>query len=710
MKAPLRIYRGPDPPYRFMETINSLSFHCGNMLQGNPGGIATLHRDLPFGAVIVSRVGSLAGVEHAVEIVVTKLIEEMQKVILSSARNETYGIDFNISKEVCKLGNRIEKISLPAEFVDETFIDPDYDSFVEVCPYVFTLNHKTFFVVVGQDNVFQTPPTRRDDWHNNLYTMDPVLSIGQHFLTYYETQMRNVSEVHVAFSFSPLTFSQGLAHIDRHINHALRLFIPILGRSAAFGEKYPKLKDCIDFPFGKKPFTRTADGITTYQEVVRPSGSVQFPDVLYFNSRLFWPFIPYLREIASFNLHAINGFPRKESLQDFGACYAYSIYYRLNGVLVSAEKRNDTLSYSAPPASYASNFDTTINLPEGIVEGSSQWGETLSQQQSYRVAKSVSLGTIGALNDLFVETDITGQLIQDLVVDGTLARDSNFPATYYSPEFIDDILWPCENYHDQTNATESLNNAWSNNISGTQYLKAGDIVIDSGTISMNYTGLEQNNIEHNGTANRDCTETVCQGCVSSAIAYTSLFMHVGEQQDLYVENPAADCSYMWQITAGGGGLSAGEGTSVVYTAPAGNPNCNSNPTITLSTTTLSGTVECDAVTFIINEYVGEGIAYQTGTSGQTFCSTGAPCDDGLCIIENCTFTRRSYKCDGSLTNTASADSQASFCVPPGTCENTATYPDCKNVQHTFTAWSQGFIADCRDDAMKAAGCCPGALG
>ena len=59
-------------------------------------------------------------------------------------------------------------------------------------------------------------------------------------------------------------------------------------------------------------------------------------------------------------------------------------------------------------------------------------------------------------------------------------------------------------------------------------------------------------------------------------------MSVGTEQTLSVLHPKTGFEYKWKITGGGGTLSTTKGTSTVYTAPAENPNCSLNPTITLS--------------------------------------------------------------------------------------------------------------------------------
>jgi len=85
-------------------------------------------------------------------------------------------------------------------------------------------------------------------------------------------------------------------------------------------------------------------------------------------------------------------------------------------------------------------------------------------------------------------------------------------------------------------------------------------------------------------------------CVGIEIGYTKDSMALSEAQTLQVSGGCESCVYDWEITAGGGSLSAESGAEVVYTAPASGHGCPGNTTIALS---CKGEV-CDTLVVTIN--------------------------------------------------------------------------------------------------------------
>jgi hypothetical protein len=663
-----------------MREINSLSAQCRNTAGTSPGSIQSLFRTYPHGTVHVMRIGAMAGPDWGYEIVTTHLLGggELQ-IILSSAEGETWGIPFTLRPESVIVGDRADKITLSATFFDGTFIDPDYDRQMEVCPFIYTLNHKDdFIVVVGQDPFFH-PVSARDDWHNNSYTQILDMGIGQHLLSYYETIKRVISEVHVAFSFSPYTAFAGFSHTDRYIDHVRRLYIPILNRD---GEIAEELTGMIGFPFGKKPFTLGEDGtFLTYREVVRPSTTVAVPDLLKFNLQLFWPFIPYLREIPNFNLHFLSpaqlGSPATASLQNFDPAYVHELRYDPGG---RQSLRADSLSLSYPDATYTTDTTSNLDPANSVVTGRSDWNERTDQTITYTITKSATLGTVGGLKDLFVLTTLTGVVEHASRLDGELVRTSNFPGVYYMPEFVDDLFWPCGRMTDVTDASESYSDGYTVEITGSQVLKVGDVEIDRGSITLSYTGTDTRETVHNGTASR---YHACDN--PTAIGYTTTEMDVLEEQQFTCLDENGDvinCEQCeWVVVSGGGQINQ----QGVYTAPATNANCASNPIIG---------IECDGVVILtlalaINGVTDNSTAYWIKQGCEDAPTATCPAGSYHC----CTYL--TYDCRGQYNGYVNTASGGYPCAP-----GTEPYDTCA---------SSPSIQDVRSGELLEAGCCPGEL-
>ena len=69
--------------------------------------------------------------------------------------------------------------------------------------------------------------------------------------------------------------------------------------------------------------------------------------------------------------------------------------------------------------------------------------------------------------------------------------------------------------------------------------------------------------------------------VSAEYINYSNSMSTGDLQNLSVVDPDGSCTYQWEITSGGGNLSALSGSQIKYEADSNNSYCNNNPTITL---------------------------------------------------------------------------------------------------------------------------------
>ena len=144
------------------------------------------------------------------------------------------------------------------------------------------------------------------------------------------------------------------------------------------------------------------------------------------------------------------------------------------------------------------------------------------------------------------------------------------------------------------------------------YSEAGS---DSATITLWCGGAVKDTLVISVAHSCDCLDT---------IEYTSLQMYVSQQQTLSASGAQSDECYSWQITSGGGSLSASTGKSVIYTAPSSNANCSSNPTITL---TCGGSV-VDSITMAVNAVVGYGVGWYFTYSDTSVCPA---CSSGFCL-------------------------------------------------------------------------------
>ena len=226
--------------------------------------------------------------------------------------------------------------------------------------------------------------------------------------------------------------------------------------------------------------------------------------------------------------------------------------------------------------------------------------------------------------------------------------------------------------------------------------------------------------------NRECIKkdiTIEGGCKGTAHATTPQ-MTVGASQTLYIEGGSEGDTYYWSTTSGS--LSSPTGTSVTYTAPATNPNCVNNPTITVT----CGGATIGTIKIAVNAYTGSGDAYRYGVPKSEFqCFYRAAQDDctSICATANSNY----YHCDGSFSHNGDPSfvcgagvglsCHAGLCNKCGFYENldccTIDSPWCANNKALYcTECDTGEeaathlpLTDLRDQAMKVNGCCSAIL-
>ena len=166
-------------------------------------------------------------------------------------------------------------------------------------------------------------------------------------------------------------------------------------------------------------------------------------------------------------------------------------------------------------------------------------------------------------------------------------------------------------------------------------------------------------------------ESSCYPDDPGSIGYTTQQMSTDEVQNLTVTDPNPDYTYSWSISSGGGTLSSSTGTSVDYTAPSENADCENNPIITL----MVGGVPVDSLSLAVNDTEMLGLAYKV-----LECRTGS---NGHCVT---------YRCNDTIA------------TEPLCCISDPCISDCPGL----TGWPI-IPEDIRTEGQIAAGCCPAGL-
>jgi hypothetical protein len=203
-----------------------------------------------------------------------------------------------------------------------------------------------------------------------------------------------------------------------------------------------------------------------------------------------------------------------------------------------------------------------------------------------------------------------------------------------------------------------------------------------------------------GTKGDNCgcitlSSSCAPACGCKSIGYSTKSMAINEEQTVSVVDPDGECTYNWFISGGGGGLSSPSGTSVVYTAPGSNENCDNNPSIVLQ---IEGSGEiCDTLNIAINAYTGDEFAVYANGVG---CPSAVPyggalCGDYVCATNYCwQCCVNRMTCDGAVVDTIYSTSCS------GVNENSCGENWCG------TYCSDTSMEDKRTGSMITQGCCP----
>ena len=197
--------------------------------------------------------------------------------------------------------------------------------------------------------------------------------------------------------------------------------------------------------------------------------------------------------------------------------------------------------------------------------------------------------------------------------------------------------------------------------------------------------------------------TIEGGCKGTAHATTPQ-MAAGASQTLYITGGSEGDTYYWATTSGS--LNSPTGTSVAYTAPATNPNCVNNPTITVT----CGGATIGTLKIAVNAFVDPNTAYVTKyPHGCGDCFSNG---DYMCI--QCKVICNGYRCDGGQPTgpvpCVNQEASTTVCsVQHGPCPSCQ---DCYDYNYTYPCGVMGAgygVTNTRTPEMIAAGCCPAAL-
>jgi len=211
--------------------------------------------------------------------------------------------------------------------------------------------------------------------------------------------------------------------------------------------------------------------------------------------------------------------------------------------------------------------------------------------------------------------------------------------------------------------------------------------------------------QHTICAKKDILiEGGCKGKIYALITT----MEAGASQTLSVTGGSEYDDYYWAASTGS--LSSNEGMSVVYTAPATNPNCANNPTITLT----CGGAQVDSISIAINAINAYAVGYVTEVVSIGYCTIEyyPPGVINRYFWNEMKVKCYALQCNGTVTLSSYNDNIGGLCPakqdPSCSCAKAYEFA----VWHTGicqcggTEAIEGKFSDCRSSYLKTNGCCP----
>lgn len=766
--------------------INSMSFGCRHMKEFNKNGVFCLSAHTPEGYVKVMRVGD-------VDYIWTEGgVSSLLYIILIPDTIKGYRIPVTIKGGDYTFGP-IESFGLKPSISRYQFM-PDVGGITgasprqQYMPYIFKyLGQSHASVGDPGGEIFFSP---QDEWHYKFYVLDCTgeasskeklwrppghgsgWAFGQDLLPpWYSMSPFTAHAFHWCFEAAIDQLKKTYIPYNTEVTLAAEgIVIPNFDILDSSGKKYNMQYPLLTNKFyGKNAYTYTTDlsgnkEISSIGEHIYISGVVtptipETIDPIFY----FWPWIPYLDEIRAFNLMFYS---QQYEMGDFAGWFMtpgldtfhkLSIgYFTPDGVFATQSLSEDEASFSPMAGTESTNnVDGPAECGCGLC-GTGTWTineEYATAEYTSSGTKNIPLGLIGGKIPIIMKTVWSQTGTGPSGSSSNVATISgNYPwKSINSGEGQGLVFWYeqcCAAFANTHVRALNGNESASNQISITQELKVGDDVIFSGESSMDYSMNYSFQEDYNASIQATVTPPsydppVCAGHIN----YTSQAMGVGATQDLswtdetiYITPPCQDppdeFTFTWSLS-GGGSLSSTTDQNIVYTAPASNPNCGSNATISLL---CNGTV-IDTLEITIMGTVGGTAYYATVCSSEGHCYE--PRWTGSYWVTEFTVASVQiwyYGCTGTgyRTGTSCAAGSGSCIdpdnpVPCADCLASKTVSSYCSAEYTqtnrlscggaaldCTAWcvvdaslsdgpALGEPVDVRTPAMIAKGCCPPAL-
>jgi hypothetical protein len=630
----------------------------------------------------------------------------------------------------------------------------------EYMPYIHKTLGRSHVSVGAAGSLFYPDPV--NDWHYKYYVLDCTgdQSTSEHIWrppAQTATVAFGEDLLPPWYSMSPLTAHNFHWCFEAAIDQSKRIYQPVNTDIVLASEEVAtpagfilvsKVATRYNFIYpvqvsrfyGKNAFQSDGEKMVTWGGSIYVSGlgestiPVDVDPILFF-----WPWIPYLDEIRSFNIlyysgktdpisHAFEGFYMYPSLDTFKK---YGIGHYNEGIYAVEELAEENATFSEVTVSRNTN-NTSVPSDCGCGDcGTGNWTEvTTSEIPPYNSSgkKYIPIGLIG-LTPIAMETTWlqsgSGPVVSNSVISavtGTYPWDSLHSGSYFGLDHYYESCCRAAFKNTKTIGTAYGETA-SNSINIRQTLKVGDDVIFSGESSMNYSMSYQLQEQYNGSIEGTVAPVgeelpVCAGHIN----YTSQQMSVSQTQNLSwtddtVYPSYAPCEGQWQgfvftwSLSGGGSLSSTTDQNIVYTAPSSNAGCTQNATISL----LCNGVAVDTLEIAINA-VATGVAFYIKA---TAFDESTPSYEEPCLLSGYYAAWRisidAYKCDGTLNNHVGGSTQYSSypCwslkdddwVSPSCCVEAKT--KCENG--VAPVGPLDVPIDTRTAAQIAAGCCPAEL-
>jgi hypothetical protein len=713
------------------------------MKEFNKGGVFCLTAKVPEGYVKVMRVGDVdyiwtegKGVGFLYIILIPDLTRGYEILVTLDKDDYTFA-------EIQNFKNIITRYEYDKDTAGDSGIMPRR----QYMPYIFQYNW-SHHASVGKDPGNNFDLDALNDWHYKFYTLDctgdqdsrekiwrpPNQGTGVGF---------GVELLPVWYSMSPISAHGYKWCLEAAIDQSKRAYYPInidviLSSEAISIDEFVlvgQIKKRYNFLYknqlarfyGKNAYSEEIDPVTGESSIVTFGESIFLAGVGTSNIPVdtdpilfFWPWIPYLDDIRSFNLLFYG--PKSE-FGSFIGWYMYpsldafkkwSIgYYNRDGAYQTKELFSDNATFSGVTFTTDDSDDTALN-PCGCGNCGTQTriGTQVISIPPYQSSgtKNVPIGLLGGLIPISMRTSWTQSgngLNTSARHEGSV--EGNYPAVSLS--MGGSIIYWYEycgisSFMNSMQRTSNYTEDAKNEININQVLKVGEDVIFSGESLMSYDMSYEGQETFSGSIHVTVDHKIddCFG----GIGYVTSIMLTGESQGLYVVNdsgdpigPDPDKTYEWQLSGPGGLSQPPTGLSVGYTAPITVGGCGEAAVATITlicTHKINGAVTLDTLSINITDarfagsFAGNHIYNEKNSCtapNHPYCNPSGP---DICYWATISVMVEHIYCDGSMAEPFGYASWNCYCM---------TLDDCFNTRGMEERWE-----DSRSQNLIDQGCCP----